>query len=192
MPSLLFTKAPLPLAIARLLTLKVLLSVSAALPSNCAVVITRAPLSSAIATRVTGLVVGASLTGETVMSRVESAPVLSAYPIAGTTPFQLGSGVKRYAPSAAIVIEPIPVNVAVWPETYVTPFTLNEVTVSALSISTSLLKTLPTAVESSPIILISAVKTLGLSIGVSAGTNCACGVTKVGFGLDAGGATSDS
>ena len=52
-----------PLLAVRLLTVSVSLSSSLALPSNSAAVMTRTPLSSAIAVNVTSLVVGASLTG---------------------------------------------------------------------------------------------------------------------------------
>ncbi|MNF98713.1 hypothetical protein D3C84_815840 [compost metagenome] len=68
MPSPLSTSAPLPLAICRLVALSAGPSTSLALASSSAWVMTRAPLSSAIAASVTGAVVGASLTG--LMSRV--------------------------------------------------------------------------------------------------------------------------
>ena len=57
-----------PAEAVRPLTVRVFPSTSAALPISSAVVITRRPLSSAIGARVTGVVVGASLTG--VRSRV--------------------------------------------------------------------------------------------------------------------------
>ena len=67
MPSSLSSSVPLPLAIDRLSAVRVALSMSLALTNNSAWVITRAPLSSAIASSVTAVVVGASLTGATSM-----------------------------------------------------------------------------------------------------------------------------
>ena len=67
-PLPLSTREPLPAEMARLLATSVLLSISPALPSSWAWVMTRAPLSSAMAASVTALVVGTSLTG--VMSRL--------------------------------------------------------------------------------------------------------------------------
>ncbi|MCY1301496.1 hypothetical protein D9M70_511100 [compost metagenome] len=66
---------PLPALICRSVAVRAGPSTSAALASNCAWVIRRAPLSSAIAVRVTGVVVGASLTG--VISRLALPAALS-------------------------------------------------------------------------------------------------------------------
>ena len=62
MPLPLSTKVPEPLLMVKPIAVK-LLSTSVALASNCAWVIKRTPLSSAMAAKVTGLVTGVSLTG---------------------------------------------------------------------------------------------------------------------------------
>ncbi len=69
---------PLPEAIARLMAVSDGPSTSEALASSSACVISRAPLSSAIAASVTGVVTGASFTG--VMSRVAVAATGAATP----------------------------------------------------------------------------------------------------------------
>ena len=76
MPSPLSDIAPLPVLIVNPEAVKASLSMSLALARSSACVIRRAPLSSAIELNVTGVVVGASLTG--VISSVAIPATLSA------------------------------------------------------------------------------------------------------------------
>ena len=87
----------------------------------------------------------------------------------GTVPVQLSTGSKLYLPSAPMVTVPTPGMVAVSPalNVPVTPSMVKLSTVRGLlSISLSLLNTLPVAIVSSVMVLVSATMMLGSSTGL--------------------------
>ena len=89
---------------------------------------------------------GASFSDTMAMPRVEvvaMVPSVIRQVTVGTAPDQSAAGVKLKEPSAATVSEPTPAMTAVWPASFDWPATEKPVTDSALSTSTSLVRTLP-------------------------------------------------